>query len=68
MGLIDHNAGSALMPALENVGARARPPRPPLFVAEFESDIRQLYLRMMDEPVPPRLIGILRAGLTGPKS
>jgi hypothetical protein len=65
MGLMDDNGGSALMPALENVGARARPPR---FVSEFESDIRQLYLRMMDEPVPPRLIGILRAGLTGPKS
>jgi len=65
MGLMDHNGASALMPALENVGARARPPR---FVSEFESDIRQLYLRMMDEPVPPRLIGILRAGLTGPKS
>lgn len=65
MGLIDHNAGSALMPAVKNVGARARPPR---FVAEFERDIRQLYLRMMDEPVPARMIGILRAGLTGPKS
>ena len=64
MGLIDHNSGSAVMPALENVGARARPPR---FVSEFESDIRQLYLRMMDEPIPPRMIGILRAGLTGPK-
>ena len=65
MGLIDQSAGSALMPAFENVGAQARRPR---FVSEFESDIRQLYLRMMDEPVPPRLIGILRAGLTGPKS
>jgi hypothetical protein len=65
MGLIDQSAGSALMPALENVGARARRLR---FVSEFESDIRQLYLRMMDEPVPPRMIGILRAGLTGPKS
>ena len=65
MGLMDDNGGSALMPAFESVGARARPPR---LVSEFESDIRQLYLRMMDEPVPPRLIGILRAGLTGPKS
>ena len=65
MGSSDHNAGSALMPALETVGARARPPR---FVSEFESEIRQLYLRMMDEPVPPRMIGILRAGLTGSKS
>ena len=64
MGPIDQNAASALMPTVENVRLRARPPR---FVSEFESDIRQLYLRMMDEPVPPRLIGILRAGLTGPK-
>jgi hypothetical protein len=65
MGLIDHNAGSALMPTLGDVGARARPPR---FVSELEGEIRQLYLRMMDEPVPARMIGILRAGLTGPKS
>jgi hypothetical protein len=65
MGLMDRNGGSDLMPALENVRARTRPPR---FISEFESEIRQLYLRMMEEPVPPRLIGILRAGLTGPKS
>lgn len=65
MELIDHNGESAAMPALEKVRTRARPPR---FVLEFESDIRQLYLRMMDEPIPPRLIGILRAGLTGSKS
>lgn len=64
MGLIDGNDGSALIPASENVG-RARPPR---FVSEFETEIRQLYLRMMEEPVPPRMIGILRAGLTGSKT
>jgi hypothetical protein len=64
MELIDHDGGSALVPTLQTAGARARPPR---FVSEFESDIRQLYLRMMDEPVPPRLIGILRAGMAGPK-
>jgi hypothetical protein len=64
MELIDRNDGSALMPVLKSVG-RARPPR---FDSEFESEIRQLYLRMMDEPVPPRMIGILRAGLTGRKS
>ena len=66
MGLIDRNGGSALMPAVESVGARARPPR--YIISEFESEIRQLYLRMMDEPVPPRLIGILRAGLAGRKA
>jgi hypothetical protein len=65
MGLIDQSGGSAVMPALKDVGARARPAR---VASEFENDIRQLYLRMMDEPVPPRMIGILRAGLTGPKS
>jgi hypothetical protein len=64
MGLIDRNDGSAVMPVLKTVG-RARPPR---FVSDFESEIRQLYLRMMDEPVPPRMIGILRAGLPGTKS
>jgi hypothetical protein len=65
MGLIDHSGGLAVMPALKKVAARTRPPR---LVSEFEGEIRQLYLRMMDEPVPPRLIGILRAGLTGSKS
>ena len=65
MGLMDDGGGSAVMPALKDVGAQARPSR---FVSEFEGEIRQLYLRMMDEPVPPRMIGILRAGLTGPKS
>lgn len=64
MGLMNHSGELAAKPALEKVGIRARPPR---FVSEFENDIRQLYLRMMDEPVPPRLIGILRAGLAGPK-
>jgi hypothetical protein len=63
--MIDRSGGSAVMPASEDAGARARPPR---YISEFESDIRQLYLRMMDEPVPPRMIGILRAGLTGPRS
>jgi len=64
MGLIDRNSGSALGPTSENIGAQPRPPR---FVSEFESEIRKLYLRMMDEPVPPRFIGIVRGGLTGSK-
>ena len=65
MGLIDLNDGSDLMPPVESAGVQARPSR---FVSEFESEIQKLYLRMMDEPVPPRLIGILRAGLAGPKT
>jgi hypothetical protein len=66
MGLmIDASGESAAMPGTKDAGDRARPPR---YVSEFESDIRQLYLRMMDEPVPRRMIDILRAGLTGPKS
>jgi hypothetical protein len=65
MELIDHDERSALMPTLQIAGARVRPPR---FVSEFESEIRQLYLRMLDEPIPPRLIGILRAGLAATKS
>ena len=65
MGLIDRNDGSALLPAMGSVGARAQPPR--YVVSEFESEIRQLYVRMIDEPIPPRLIGILRAGLAGHK-
>jgi hypothetical protein len=64
MELVDHSGGS-VMPAVEKISTRVRSSR---VVSEFESDIRQLYLRMMDEPVPPRLIGILRAGLTGSKS
>ena len=35
----------------------------PRVIAEFESEIRQLYGQMLHEPVPPRLLGILRAGL-----
>jgi hypothetical protein len=42
--------------------------RPPRFVPEFEADIKRLYLRMMEEPVPARLLGILRAGLGDAKS
>ncbi|HJR22223.1 MAG TPA: hypothetical protein VJ822_11420 [Dongiaceae bacterium] len=48
------------------VGIRPRPPR--RFVSEFENEIRQLYVRMIDEPIPSRMIEILRAGLVGRKS
>jgi hypothetical protein len=39
---------------------RSRPYRP---VSAFEIEIRQMYAQMLDEPVPPRLLGILRAAL-----
>jgi hypothetical protein len=42
--------------------ARSRS-RPYLAISAFEIEIRQLYLQMLDEPVPPRLLGILRAAL-----
>ena len=67
MGLIDSSeSGLAAAPTMSNVmRGRLRPPR---FAMELEGEIRQLYLRMLDEPVPARLIGILRAGLAGHKS
>jgi len=53
------------MPAVSNAGSRPRPCR--RFVSEFEKEIKQLYVRTIEEPIPPRLIGILRAGLTDHK-
>jgi hypothetical protein len=32
-------------------------------VSAFEMEIREMYAQMLDEPVPPRLLGILRAAL-----
>lgn len=58
MGLTDLEGGPALKPPPRVV--RAGRPR---IIAEFESEIRQLYGQMLHEPVPPRLLGILRAGL-----
>ena len=57
---------------LESASAAEPPPqvtqaRRPRFVSEFEADLTQLYARMMDEPVPARLIGIVRAGLVNSK-
>lgn len=63
MGLIDYETRSAAAP----MNSRSRP-RPSRDVSEFEGEIQQLYVRMMDEPIPSRLIGILRAGLAGAKS
>ena len=62
MGFIALESASAAEPPQQV--AQARRPR---FVSEFEADLTQLYVRMMDEPVPARLIGILRAGLVNSK-
>ena len=64
MELINRESRSAAVPALASAGIRPRPPR---YVSELETEIRQLYVRMIDEPIPPRFIGILRAGLAGHK-
>ena len=67
MGLLDQDSGPFAVPIAMNGGARrSRPPR--RFVAEFETEIRQLYVRIIDEPIPPRMIDVLRAGLAGHKS
>lgn len=64
MELIDREGRSAAVRTLASAGIRPRPPR---YVSELEREIRQLYVRMIDEPIPPRFIGILRAGLAGHK-
>jgi hypothetical protein len=53
------------MPTSVSAGVRPRPPR--RIIAEFESEIRQLYVRTIDEPIPPRLLEILRARSAGHK-
>jgi hypothetical protein len=51
----------------EEVGQSPRFHRP-YFAPQFEAEIGQLYLQTMDEPVPPRLLTILRTGLSGSKA
>jgi hypothetical protein len=58
MGFTDLESWPALKPPPKAV--RVGRPR---VIAELESEIRQLYGQMLHEPVPPRLLGILRAGL-----
>lgn len=66
MGFIERESRPAAAPVVMNVGIGPRPSR--RLVSEFESEIRQLYVRMIDEPIPPRMIAVLRAGLIGSKS
>ena len=40
----------------------------PHFAPQFEAEIGQLYLRTLDEPVPLRLLTILRTGLCSSKA
>lgn len=62
MGLIDRNGAPAAAP-----DSRILPRPPRRFISEFEAEIRQLYVRMIDEPIPTRMIEVLRAGMAGPK-
>ncbi|WP_162917497.1 hypothetical protein [Dongia deserti] len=59
MGLMQREGGPPMAPLRGRTRARAGP----RILSEFELEIRQLYLQMMDEPVPPRLLDILRTGL-----
>lgn len=63
MGLIDHDDTARRL-----IRTRFRPRPSRRLVSEFETEIRQLYVRMIDEPIPSRMIDILRAGLASPKS
>ncbi|HET6161208.1 MAG TPA: hypothetical protein VFE34_22900 [Dongiaceae bacterium] len=60
MGSIDMEDGRAAEPPRQVMRGRQRVSR---FAAELEGELRHLYLRMMEEPVPARLLGVLRAGL-----
>jgi hypothetical protein len=54
------DAEVTVTPPSQLAGARSRPPR---FMAGREVEIRQLYRQVLDEPVPSRLLDILRAAL-----
>ena len=65
MGLTNLEAEPVTAPSLQ---VARNGPRTRRATSEFETDVGQLYLRTMDEPVPARLLGILRAALAEPKS
>jgi hypothetical protein len=60
-GLIDTQDGLTIEPLSEARHIRRRTPR---LVSDVESELRRLYLRLMDEPVPTRLIAVLRTRST----
>jgi hypothetical protein len=65
MGFVDRDDRPAAARTLISARFRPRPPR--RFVSEFENEIRQLYVGTIDEPIPSRMIEVLRAGLAGAK-
>jgi hypothetical protein len=58
-GFIDTQDGPATKPLL---GTRRS--RPQVF-SELEAELRRLYLRLMDEPIPSRMRDVLRTRSTG---
>jgi hypothetical protein len=64
MGLMNLESGLAEEPPHPAV----RPRRHSRFVPELETEIGQLYLETMEEPVPLRLLTILRAGVCRSKA
>ena len=65
MGWIDRESRTTAAPSVMNAGIRPRPCR--RLVSEFENEIRQLYVRTIDEPIPPRLIDVIRTRLASHK-
>jgi hypothetical protein len=63
MKSVDGDDGSASVSAPTPISARI-----PRRVSQFEEEIRQLYLRTIDEPIPPRLMSVLRGGLPNYRS
>jgi hypothetical protein len=63
-GITDIEDASVLEPSQRMFRIRPQSSR---ILSDAEMELTRLYLRLLDEPVPSRLIGILRAGLTTSK-
>jgi len=63
---LTHMQNRAVVEPLPEVGHTRR--HTARILSELEQDLTRLYLRLMDEPVPARLIDVLRARLTSNKS
>lgn len=59
MGLMDATSGRSLESPHRSLRRRVRVRVEP----EFEAEIRQLYSQIMDNPVPPHLLQIVRAAI-----
>ena len=66
MGLIDADDERAARAAPALYARVARKPR--RLSSDIEAEIGQLYLGTLEEPVPHRLLTILRAGVCGSKA